>query len=436
MFFLTYLRHELLRRKRQAVVIALGLAVGIGLVVTITAASAGVRKAQAEVLHSLYGLGTDITITTTPPRTGSGNAGPGAAPERELLTLPQGLGVLDAASVTAVARVPGVAAAAGGLTLTDTTLEAPKVAGPLPIPVTITVEGVDLSHTGLGPYAAAKISEGRPFAATDAASYVAVVDAAYASAHGLRPGSALTLGGRHFQVIGITRQPPGMGAASVYVPLAPAQAVASSPSLKTLTGHVDTIYVTATSGTALASVQKQISRILPNATLTSSSNLAEAVTGSLAGTARLASELGRWLSVASLAATFAVASLLTMASVSRRVRELGTLKALGWPGRRIVAQLMGESLVTGVVGAVLGIVIGFAGSGVIRLLAPKLSATVPQGAGTTGDATVDVHLTAPVTLTVILLAVVLAIAGGLVAGSFGGWRASRLRPADALGRVG
>jgi putative ABC transport system permease protein len=48
---------------------------------------------------------------------------------------------------------------------------------------------------------------------------------------------------------------------------------------------------------------------------------------------------------------------------------------------------------------------------------------------------VSVHLTAPVTLSTVLLAVVLALAGGLIAGSFGGWRAVRLRPADALGRV-
>ena len=44
-------------------------------------------------------------------------------------------------------------------------------------------------------------------------------------------------------------------------------------------------------------------------------------------------------------------------------------------------------------------------------------------------------LTAPVTLSVIGLAVLLALAGGLIAGSFGGWRAARLRPAAALARV-
>ena len=46
-----------------------------------------------------------------------------------------------------------------------------------------------------------------------------------------------------------------------------------------------------------------------------------------------------------------------------------------------------------------------------------------------------VHLTAPVTIGIVILAVVLAIAGGVIAGSFGGWRAARLRPAAALAKV-
>jgi ABC-type lipoprotein release transport system permease subunit len=46
-----------------------------------------------------------------------------------------------------------------------------------------------------------------------------------------------------------------------------------------------------------------------------------------------------------------------------------------------------------------------------------------------------VNLTAPVTIGVVVAAVLLALAGGLIAGSFGGWRAARLRPAAALARV-
>src|SRR5215472_1541825 len=74
MFFITYLRRELRRRMRQAIFIALGLALGIGLVVT--AASAGVKKAQSDVLKSLYGVGTDVTVTGAAPKPPTQGSGP------------------------------------------------------------------------------------------------------------------------------------------------------------------------------------------------------------------------------------------------------------------------------------------------------------------------------------------------------------------------
>src|SRR5256884_2659940 len=71
----TYLRRELRRRMRQAIFIALGLALGVGLVITVTAASAGVKNAQGTVLHALYGVGTDATVTKSPK---AGSFSPGS----------------------------------------------------------------------------------------------------------------------------------------------------------------------------------------------------------------------------------------------------------------------------------------------------------------------------------------------------------------------
>jgi putative ABC transport system permease protein len=471
MFFLTYLRRELRRRIRQSVLTALGLAVGIGLVVTVTAASAGVENAQAAVLHALFGIGTDVTVTTAPPpppKPGTPEAGkfgfePGPRPEHvDLLGLVPGLGLLDASSVTSVAQLHEVAAAAGGLTLLDTTLTVPSLdqispGGKPPasaFPTTLTVDGVDLTRPGLGPLASAQISAGRSFAGSDSASDVAVVDSGYATANRVDAGSTITIGNKRFTVIGLVDQPQAGASANAYIPLPRAQALAKFQGLSDLNGKVNTIYVAAGSAADIPAVQKQISALLPTATVTSSANLANAVTGSLASAADLAGQLGRWLAVAALAAAFAVASLLTMASVARRVREFGTLKAFGWRSRRIVAQLMGESVVTGVVGAVAGVALGLGGAALVGALAPALSATVAQNPGSappenvsingTGmhrqiaeDSihTVAVHLHAPVTTTAIALAVALAVAGGLMAGLLGGWRAARLRPAEALGRV-
>jgi putative ABC transport system permease protein len=131
------------------------------------------------------------------------------------------------------------------------------------------------------------------------------------------------------------------------------------------------------------------------------------------------------------------------------VREFGTLKAIGWRTRRIVGQVMGEGLVVGLAGGVGGLVLGIAAAEIITVVSPSLSASVGSttGAGSgspipggVGRAlanahTVLVHLSAPLQGGTIALAVALAIAGGLVAGAFGAWRAGRLRPAAALRRI-
>ena len=120
--------------------------------------------------------------------------------------------------------------------------------------------------------------------------------------------------------------------------------------------------------------------------MTTSADLADQVSGSLSSASDLADRLGTWLAVAALVASFAVAGLLTVSAVSRRVREFGTLKALGWKSRRIVVQVLGESFVVGLVGAVLGVALGIAGARLIVAFSPALKATVgntfpaPEGA--------------------------------------------------------
>src|SRR6516165_8349197 len=407
MFFLTYLRRELRRRMRQAVFIALGLALGIGLVVTVTAASAGVRQAQADVLRSLYGVGTDVTVTGAAPkpeRPGGASPkggqtfqiGPGGAqvcqngkchnPAGQTIDHLDSAGYrpISQARVAEVARLNGVKAAAGGLVLNDTSITIPKHFGqpgsPLPTPNSLTVDGVDTSHPGLGPLSTGTITSGRALRASDATANVAVVDSGYAASHKLKVGSTVHIVGHGFKVVGIVAQAQGSSPPDVYIPLARAQAIGTAAG-KSLKHDVNTIYVTATSAAAIPAVQAEIKRLLPGDTVTTAASLASQVTGSLSSTAKLANDLGRWLSVLALIAAFAVASLLTMAAVARRVREFGTLKALGWRSRRIIAQVMGESLVIGIVGGVAGVALGFAGAAIITAVAPQLSATVASATG-------------------------------------------------------
>ena len=485
------------------------------------------------MLHALYGVGTDVTLTKT-PAAGSGGPGsfgfgfrtgttsrPAAGTKISTSTLSGGatLGSIPASSVSTVAKLDNVSAAAGGLTLTDRT-----ISGTVPAINTsggsgtggfgggsgsgggsgagggqsfrasfntnsFTVAGVDLANGELGPLSSGKLSSGRTFASSDASANVALVDASYATQNKLTVGSTLAIGNSsgkttNFKVVGLVSEPAGDNPSDVYIPLGVAQNLAN------MKNDVNAIYVAASSSSAINSVSKEISKALPSTTVTTSSDLASEVTGSLSSASSLANNLGKWLAVAVLIAAFLLASLLTLAGVSRRVREFGTLKALGWKSRRIIGQVMGEALTLGIIGGAIGIGLGFAGAELVSKLSPKLSADVGQttgsatpggarqfgfggaggggagggtggfggaggGTGTGGTGTggtgrggfgafrqastashtVAVHLSAAVSGNVILLAVVLAVAGGLIAGLFGGWRAARLRPAAALAKV-
>jgi putative ABC transport system permease protein len=509
---------------RQAIFIAVGLALGIGLVITVTAASAGVKNAQTTVLHALYGVGTDITVTKAATAGQGGNgfgfgfrqsigssSQPKAGTKISDNTLSAGgsLTALKSSTVTALAGLKNVAAVAGGLTLTDRTVTgtvpavnssgssgsgtsggfpgqggsgsgggAPSSFGGNFTINSYTVDGVDIANGELGPLSSGKITSGRTFTSADTSANVALVDASYATQQKLKVGSIISVGsssntGTSFKVVGIVDN-GATTPADVFIPLGRAQALAN------LKNEVNTIYVAADNANDVNAVASAISTTISGATVTTSADLANEITGSLSSTASLANNLGKWLAILVLVAAFLLASLLTLSAVTRRTREFGTLKALGWKSRRVVFQVMGESIAIGIVGGVVGVGLGFLGSSLVNKFAPALKATVGQttGSATPGGAqqfgggfpgggagapsaapggstgtgagggqfgfardaanaahTVAVHLSAPVTISAVIAAVVLAILGGLIAGTIGGWRAASLRPAAALAKV-
>jgi putative ABC transport system permease protein len=497
--FFTYLRRELRRRMRQAIFITLGLAVGIGLVITVTAASSGIKKAQGQVLQSLYGVGTDITVTKTPTagsftpgqfsfrgNTGTTKKKAGATSINVDRLRSPDYGELSSTYVDKVKSISGVSDAVGGLVLTDTKISGsigainfnngsngngggnggfggnsdsgnsgstpPHFSGGL-TPTTTSVDGVDLTGS-LGPLSSLKVTSGAGFTSADADSDVALISSDYATSDKLSVGSTVTLASTSLKVIGIVSSTSSSSSTTdIYIPLAVAQ------KLSGYTNEVNTIYVSATNNNNITTLASDIKSTVSGSTVTDESSLASEVTGSLSSAATLVNSLGKWVAIAVLIAAFLLAALLTMSAVTRRIREFGTLKALGWKSGRIIRQVLGESIVTGIIGGVVGIGLGFAGAALVDHFSGSLSAsldpTQTTGATNTGTAggafgrggggffghaaqttdTVAVHMSATVTVAAIVLAVVLAVAGGLIAGGFGGWRASRLRPADALSKV-
>ncbi|MGW5970799.1 ABC transporter permease [Streptomyces sp. NPDC055186] len=484
--FFTYLRRELRRRRKAALVVASGLALGIALVIVVDSVSAGMGKAQEKVLQSLYGLGTDMTVTKAAeastalerPRFRFDAQEDGSGEEQSTdHVMVQGFQTLASSTVSEVGEQSGVADAVGGLSLQVVKVSGEftrgrfqqdggqdgqegRPGGARPAPEgrvqgggadfdvnSYSVYGTDVTEPELGPLTSSRITDGRTFAASETDAKVAVVDSAHAKEKKLETGDTVTVKGTKYKIIGIATADSGDAAANLYIPLKQAQKLADAAD------KVTTIYVRATDSQQLDAVKSGIQKNVAGTTVTTSADLADTVSGSLSTASSLAAGVGKWLSIAVLAAAFLVAGLLTSSAVSRRVCEFGTLKALGWTSGRVTRQVVGEAVVHGLVGGALGIALGLAGAYAVTAVSPTLQAQLgggggaggpgggPGGGGTAGPVrqaaakTLDVALTAPVGLTTIALAVGLAVAGGLVAGAFGGWRASRLRPADALRRV-
>ncbi|MGW0652448.1 ABC transporter permease [Streptomyces umbrinus] len=488
--FFTYLRRELRRRRKAALVVASGLALGIALVIVVSSVSSGMEKAQGKVLQSLYGLGTDMTVTKAAQAQSSTGERPrfqfdarGSDSDEEQSSdrvMVQGFQTLATSTVSKVGDQKGVSDVVGGLSLqvvkvsgqfrqgqfqqdqqggggnqqgggqpgAQQSPEGRVEGGGADFDVNnYSVYGTDVTKPALGPLTSSKITSGRTFKSSETNAKVVVADKSYAKEKKLVLGDTVTIKSVKYKVIGIATPDSGDAAANLYIPLKQAQTLSDSKN------KVTTIYVKASDSQQISAVKSTIQKNISGTTVTTSADLADTVSGSLSTASDLASNVGKWLSIAVLVAAFLVAGLLTSSAVSRRVREFGTLKALGWKSGRVTRQVVGEAVVNGLVGGALGIALGLGGAYVVTAISPTLQAEVgstsgaagPGGGGPgggmggpareTASKALDVALTAPVALSTIALAVGLAVTGGLIAGAFGGWRASRLRPADALRRV-
>jgi ABC-type antimicrobial peptide transport system permease subunit len=302
--------------------------------------------------------------------------------------------------------------------------------------------GVDPNSPDSGLVTRQQLSSGAWFS-SDSAKEV-LLAAAYASRKNLAVGSTLSINGTDLKVVGIVSPTLTGSTADVYFDLATLQQLAGKQD------RVTQVLVKVDDAGQVDAVAAAIKQQLPGAEVVTTKAIADQVTGSLQDARNLADRLGGALAGIVLIAAFAIAALLTLGSVSKRVREIGTLRALGWSKRRVVGQLLAETTTIGVVGGILGVGFGILAAWGASALVPELTASsagVP-GLGTgsqfaqlfnqTQSATqsVSIHLHSVLHASTLVAGALFAVAGGLIAGLLGAWRAARLAPVVALRDLG
>jgi len=225
-------------------------------------------------------------------------------------------------------------------------------------------------------------------------------------------GKWLRIGDRRFRVIGVLGTAGRtMGIDSqemVMIPVASAQALFDTASLFR-------IIVAARSREDMPRVQDDIRRIITarhqgeeditvitqDAVLATFDRIFQALTMTLGGIAAI-----------SLAVAGVLIMNVMLVSVSQRTGEIGLLKALGAPRRRIIVLFVMEAILLSGFGAAVGLALGQLGSWAIGQLYPDLPVGAPLWA--------------------IIAAMVTALASGLVFGIMPARRAADLDPVEAL----
>jgi ABC-type lipoprotein release transport system permease subunit len=308
---------------------------------------------------------------------------------------------------------------------------------------TYTVASVDPSNTTSGLVTKTQLVKGTWISKNPATAKTQIlVTTAYASQKGLKVDQTLTINSVKYKIVGLVNPTLTGDVSDIYFSLSNLQSLSSNAN------RVNEVLVSVANAKDVSTAAKAIKKELPGATVLTSASLADQVTGSLSNARKLADDLGGALAVVVLLAAFLIAGLLTLSSVSKRVREIGSLRAIGWSRGRVVRQIMAETLGIGVIGGVVGIGIGAIICLIIGAIGPGLSVTstgLAVGASsassllhqaTTASVVTTVRLTAPIRFVTVVIAFLGALMGGLIAGAIGGWRAARLSPASALRDLG
>ncbi|MCX6808748.1 MAG: FtsX-like permease family protein [Candidatus Berkelbacteria bacterium] len=303
-----------------------------------------------------------------------------------------------------------------------------------------TVAGVDTSKTDIGLILPNQVVDGKYF---DGGANEIIVSKSYADKNGTKVGDKFTINKQELTITGIVDPKLYTNTADFYMPLSDLQKLAGKD------GRINILLVKSANAKNVDATSKSLSSLFTGASITSAQDTAKQVSGSLVSAANLTNKFIGIVSVIIVLAAFVIVSLLTILSVNKRIREIGTLKAIGWSNGLIIRQIIMENIVLGLFGAVIGIGLGIGAIAILNHFNISLQATIASASSSLGGGfmrrfggnsastqssgtTTAVQLHVAFSYAILGIGAGVAFLGSIFAGTLAAVKASGMKPQEAL----
>jgi len=296
--------------------------------------------------------------------------------------------------------------------------------------------GVSLDN----PYVHAEdVISGGYFALENGARDVAVVQVDFAASRGLFLGDTIDVPGKTFEIVGIASTPLGSNGPDVFVHRDVLQEHLGAQ------GQCSVLFVGTESSSSAARIRNDLMTSYVDLRVSDLSEVAEKIPDSVDRNTQILSTYGWLLTLLLGAASILLLGLMGARMVTRRSREVATLRAIGWPVSKVAVLCVTETVVI----VALGLVFGVCASALVLGNMPVSGQDPPLAKSASSTAFVVTlagqdaqEYLAPVTpiqieglsLSLVLAACVLALLIAVTASLVATWSLHRLEPVALLRR--
>ena len=212
-----------------------------------------------------------------------------------------------------------------------------------------TITGVDPSDTDSGPAKVLQwISKGRSIEN----SGETVVESHYARFHKLQPGDMVSFDKQQFQIVGVSSIQEGasLAAANFYINIDDARTLAGMEP-----ASVNLLAAKMLPGIDSDQLQKEISRLLPGAIISSTDSIREM----MQGFTRISAVAADLLSIVALVFTIFYAGWLIIGRQEEQRWQVGLMQTLGWQKKDSLVKAAAEIVTVSAIAAFLGMGLGY-----------------------------------------------------------------------------